>query len=211
MNCAESLASDLQSEKNIGYVVINMLDINIISEKVQKAADIFPEKQIDILVNCAGVISSSSFEDMMEREYDTVMDINMKGTYFMCQAVCQHMKEKKIRGHILNVSSSSALRPAWNPYQISKWAVKGFTKGLADIMIPYGIVVNAIAPGPVATSMLNREEGDTLYNENNPSKRFAMPDEIANLALFMVSDMGNMIVGDTFYITGGSGVISLHK
>lgn len=63
----------------------------------------------------------------------------------------------KIKGHILNVSSSSALRPAWTPYQMSKWSIRGFTMGLADLLMPYGIVVNAIAPGQTATPMLGKK------------------------------------------------------
>ena len=120
------------------------------------------------------------------------------------------MIENKIKGHILNVTSSSALRPAWTPYQISKWAVKGMTKGLADMMISHGIVVNAIAPGPTATPMLGKSETDCIYESYNPSHRYAMPEEIAALAVFMVSGAGDMIVGDTFYMTGGSGTITLH-
>ena len=129
----------------------------------------------------------------------------------MCQAMGKYMIDHKLKGHILNVSSASALRPAWTPYEISKWGVRGFTKGLADTMLPYGIIVNAIAPGPVATPMLGVQEGDSIYNGVNPSGRYAMPSEIAALAVFMVSDFGNLIVGDTFYMTGGSGTISLHK
>ena len=120
------------------------------------------------------------------------------------------MIDKKIKGHILNVTSSSALRPAWTPYQMSKWAVRGLTKGLADMMIPHGIVVNAIAPGPTATPMLGKEEGDSIYEPYTPARRYAMPEEIASLAVFMVSGAGDMIVGDTFYMTGGSGIITLH-
>lgn len=120
------------------------------------------------------------------------------------------MLNKGIKGHILNVTSSSALRPAWTPYQMSKWAVKGLTLGLADMMIPHGIVVNAIAPGPTATPMLGKEAGDNIYEPYTPSRRYAMPEELASLAVFMVSGAGDMIVGDTFYMTGGSGTITLH-
>ena len=205
--CIEILNKDDSMAKGI---VMNMLDVSSMENKVEKVAEMLPQKKIDILVNCAGVLGSAYFEEMTEAEYDRIMDINMKGTYFMSQAICKHMINKKIKGHILNVSSSSALRPAWSPYHLSKWAIKGFTKGLADIMIPYGIVVNAIAPGPVATKMMDKKEGDTIYLDN-PVGRYALPDEIANLAVFMVSEMGNMIIGDTFYITGGSGILSLHK
>ena len=180
-------------------------------DKVDEAASLFPDNRIDILVNSAGVVAHSGFENMTEEEYDNIMNVNAKGTYFMSQAVSRFMIAHKIRGHILNVSSSSALRPAWTPYQMSKWAVRGMTLGLADALLPHGIIVNAIAPGPVATPMLGKYEGDSIYNYANPSGRFSMPQEIANLAVFMVSSMGDLIVGDTFYITGGSGTITLHR
>ena len=175
--------------------------------RIRSAAELFPENRIDILVNCAGVINHSRFEEISEEEYDSIMDINTKGTFFMCQAMGKFMIDRHIKGHILNVSSSSALRPAWTPYQMSKWAVRGFTLGLADTLLPYGIIVNAIAPGPVATKMLGKSETDNIDNPSCPIGRYALPGEIASLATFMVSDLGDMIVGDTFYMTGGSGTI----
>lgn len=205
-SCCEKLAGGV----NLSYIVINVKDVKTMSEKIKTAAAMFPEQRIDILVNSAGVVSHSDFLDMSEQEYDNIMDTNAKGTFFMSQAVAKYMIENRIKGHILNVTSSSALRPAWTPYQMSKWAVRGFTLGAADKLLPYGIVVNAIAPGPTATPMLSKNEGDTIYHPNTPAKRYAMPSEIAALATFMVSDMGNMIVGDTFYMTGGSGTITLH-
>lgn len=190
---------------------MNVLDVALLFEKVCTASSLFPENKIDILVNSAGVVAHSSFEDMTEEEYDCIMDTNAKGVFFMSKAVSRHMVENKVKGHILNVTSSSALRPAWKPYQISKWSVKGLTLGLADSLIKKGIIVNAMAPGPVATPMLEKQEGDSIYNATRPSGRFATPGEIAELAAFMVSDMGDLIVGDTFYITGGSGTITLHN
>lgn len=106
------------------------------------------------------------------------------------------MKEKKIKGHILNVSSAAALKPGYTPYEISKSGVRSFTLGAAAELIPYGIVVNAIAPGPVATAMLGRKEGDTLYTDCIPAKRFATPSEIGQLAVIMVSDMCDLVIGD---------------
>lgn len=102
------------------------------------------------------------------------MDINLKGTFFLSQAVAEHMIDKKIKGHILNVSSASSLRPT-------------------------------------STEMLGRKETDEINHDISPIGRYATPQEIANLVLFMVSDMGNLIVGDTFYMTGGSGTVSLHR
>lgn len=196
--------------ENFAYIVIDINEIESMPEKIKTAAAMFSENRIDILVNSAGIANQSDFLDMTEQEYDHIMDINAKGTFFMSQAVAKHMIENKIKGHILNVTSSSALRPAWTPYQMSKWAVKGFTLGAADKLLPYGIVVNAIAPGPTVTPMLGKNEGDNIYHPTIPAGRFIMPSEVAALATFMVSDMGDMIVGDTFYMTGGSGTITLH-
>lgn len=190
-------------------IVIDIKDIASIPSKLKEAAGLFEENKIDILVNSAGVHHTLSFETMNEEEYDKIMDTNVKGTFFISQAMGLFMIEQGIKGHILNISSSSALRPAWGPYQMSKWAIRGLTLGLAEKLQPYGIVVNAIAPGQTATPMLNKTDLGNIYNGYALSGRYIMPEEIANLAVFMVSDMGNMIIGDTFYMTGGSGTISL--
>lgn len=193
----------------VKHILLNVLEVDSIPTKISEASQLFGK--VDILVNCAGVINKSDFMHTSVKEYDHIMDINVKGTYFMCQAMSKYMIDNQIKGHILNVSSASALRPAWTPYQISKWAIKGFTLGLADTLLPHGIIVNAIGPGPVATSMLGKENDENINNNSNPSGRFIKPEEIANLATFMVSDMGSMIVGDTYYITGGGGTISMHR
>lgn len=190
------------------------LDVRKIEElrgDILKAASLYEENRIDILVNSAGVGQQSPFGTITEEEWDLVMDINAKGTFFMCQEMGNYMKERGIKGHILNIASSSSLRPACAPYLISKWGVRGMTMGIADELIKYGIVVNAVAPGPVATPMLGKQEEDNIYSATNPSGRIALPTEIAALATFMVSDYGNLIVGDTYFMTGGSGVISLHR
>ena len=186
------------------------IDLNNVTEfdnKVSQAISLFPENRIDILVNCAGVHGDQKFGIVSEATYDAVMNTNLKGLFFMTQIVSNYMKEKKIKGHILNVSSAAALKPGYTPYEISKSGVRSFTLGAAAELIPYGIVVNAIAPGPVATAMLGRKEGDTLYTDCIPAKRFAMPAEIGQLAVIMVSDMCDLVIGDTFYISGGSGTI----
>lgn len=186
------------------------IDLNNVTEfdnKVSQAISLFSENRIDILVNCAGVHGNQKFGIVSEATYDAVMNTNLKGLFFMTQIVSNYMKEKKIKGHILNVSSAAALKPGYTPYEISKSGVRSFTLGAAAELILYGIVVNAIAPGPVATAMLGRKEGDTLYTDCIPAKRFATPSEIGQLAVIMVSDMCDLVIGDTFYISGGSGTI----
>lgn len=195
--------------ENVRYIVIDVTNVKSLAEKITVAAKMHEEKRIDILVNSFGVHHSSSFENITEEEYDKIMGINAKGLFFSCQAFCNYMIKNQIKGNILNISSSSALRPAWGPYQMSKWAVNGFTKGLAKKMIAHGIVVNAIAPGQTATPMLGKDDVDDIYCNSAISKRYLLPDEIATWATFLVSDLGKMIIGDTLYVTGGSGVITL--
>lgn len=139
-------------------------------------------KKIDILVNNAGVlgghISSSSID-----EYDKVMNTNLRGVFFLSQLVGHYMKENGIQGNILNVASSSSLRPAASAYTISKWGIRGLTLGLARVLSPYGITVNGLAPGPTATPMLMKKTTDNLAFERNPLGRYALPEEIANMAV----------------------------
>lgn len=201
---------ELNSDKVKG-LAFNICNVNCLNGFLDDVISLFPNSQLDILVNCAGYNPKKSFFDITEEEFDKTFGTNVKGLFFLSQAVSKYMIKCKIKGHILNLSSSSALRPAWSPYEMSKWTIRGFTVGLADTLISHGIVVNSIAPGPTATPMLGVNENGDLDLPSSPIGRFATPDEIANLSLLLVSDLGNLVVGDTLYATGGSGVISLHR
>lgn len=160
----------------------------------------------DILVNNAGV-QDGIFGSTTEEQYDSVLNTNLKGVYFLSQIVATNMKNNNVCGNILNIASVSSIRPATSPYMLSKWGIKGLTKGLAKMLIPYGITVNAIAPGATATPMLGRGN-DNLHNPNNPMGRMTTVEEIANMAVVLVSDMGRSVVGDVIYMTGGAGTIT---
>ena len=185
------------------------MDVCKINQTAQIVRDLFEKEPIDILVNSAGVHGSDKFGCVTEETFDSVMNTNVKALYFLSQTVSNLMIQNDIKGHILNLSSASALKPSWTPYEISKRAVDGITQGMAHKLIQHGIVVNAIAPGPTATSMI-REDGNLEW-PFNPSGRMSTVEEIANLALYMVSPMGDGIVGDTFYLTGGSGTINKNE
>lgn len=199
------------SSKEVITMMLDVADVKSFEDKIEEAWNAFGTGKIDILINCAGINDSKPFLEVTEDVYDRIMDVNTKGTYFLSQTIAKKMIKNKVHGHILNISSASALRPASTPYILSKCAISGMTKGMADVLIKYGIVVNAIAPGPVATQMVGKENTDEISHASSPAGRYALPCEIAHLAAYMVSGYGDLIVGDTFYITGGSGTISLHK
>ena len=118
-------------------------------------------------------------------------------------------KQGKDKKHILLVSSSRGAEPAWSPYGISKWSLNGFTQGLAQILLPSNIIVNSIAPGSTATELIGVKEGDNIFSEENGNGRLIMPDEVANVAKLLVSPSGDMIVGQTIYVSGGRGVFDI--
>lgn len=186
-----------------------IVDINDISAMEIAIDRLTKTDTIDILVNSAGTHGTDTFGNVTEETFDRVISANVKALYFISQKVANHMISEKIHGHILNVSSASSIKPSWTPYEISKRAVNGITQGMAHKLIEHGIVVNGLAPGPTATPMMQRD--NDLAWPGNPSGRMSTPEEIAALALFMVSGRGDGIVGDTFFMTGGSGTICIDK
>ena len=117
------------------------------------------------------------------------------------------MIDNKIKGNILNVSSSSAVRPALTSYQLAKWGIRAFTKGLAKELSPRDIVVNSIAPGPTATDML-LDGGDNINRPSSPNGRYSTPEEIASLCVVLVSKLARVVDGDTIFATGGAGILT---
>lgn len=182
-----------------------VLDISDVQDIKKVVSAIYETESPDLLVNSAGVMGKGRFGNVEVEDWDKIINTNVRGTFFMTQEVSKKMIERKIKGHILNLSSSSALRPCYSAYIVSKHLVRDLTQGFAKELIRHGIVVNAIAPGPTATDMIGADEND-LANLEVPAGRIATVDEIANHALSLLSEMGDMVVGSTLYVTGGSGI-----
>lgn len=161
---------------------------------------------IDILVNNAG-INGGSMPNIKEDEYDTILNVNLKSVYYLSEIFGKYFIENKINGNILNISSASCIRPGNSPYILSKWGLRSLTLGLAKSLGPHGITVNAIAPGPTATKMILNNNSN-LSLTRIPLGRYIMPEEIASMAVFLVSDMGKSIMGDTIFMTGGAGLLT---
>lgn len=166
--------------------------------------------KLDIFISSAGVHTEDvDFWCMDVHEFDRVLDINLKGTFFACQSVGRYMRDNRIKGSILLISSSRGSEPAWSPYGISKWGLNGLTKGLGKIFVTYGINVNAIAPGSTATELLGIKEGDSITSNENGMGRLIMPEEVATLAKLLVSDAGKMINGEVIHIAAGRGTFDI--
>lgn len=209
-NAVVKLKKEIGNSENMfvcGEVLDNTMTTQI-EDRWKQILSHNENKHIDILVNNAGVISKTHFGKTDEKDYNLVMETNLKGTYFLSEIVSNYMIENGIKGNILNISSSSALRPAVSAYSMAKWAIHGLTLGMAKKLSPYGIVVNSIAPGPTATRMLQSDNIININRMSSPSERYATASEIANLAVIMVSDMSKMLNGDTMYATGGCGLLT---
>ena len=205
----EKLNKAVNDLSPLGAVSGLAFDISNISN-MQEIVNEFLSREkphIDILVNSAGINGSERFGFITEEMYDLVLNTNLKGILFLSQLIANYMKENHIKGNILNIASTGSFRPADTAYRISKWGLRGLTLGMAKSLIKHGIVVNGIAPGPTATSMLSASNEDISW-VRNPSGRMATVEEIAELAKFMVSGSGRMIVGEIVSLSGGAGVLT---
>lgn len=203
--CVAKLQIKHPNIDKIQYVIMDNRDVS----SIEKAMELTNMQNIDILVNNAGV-AGGNISNATVQDYDAILETNLRGPFFLSKIVAQNMINNKIKGNILNIASSSSLRPANSAYNISKWGIRGLTLGMAKSLIKHNIIVNGIAPGPTFTTMLKKDisKSNDISNYRLPSGRFAMPEEIASMAVVMVSSLGRTIVGDIIYMTGGAGIIT---
>ena len=168
---------------------------------------------IDIMVNNAGIISETDFLDVTEAEYDRLMAINVKGVFFGCQAAGKKMVENG-GGTIINMSSAGAYRAMaeLSTYCASKVAVRILTYALADRFGDDGIRVNSINPGFSKTQMMTDSQlgsgiqgriAAKMIKETIPAGRFGEPEDVANVALFLASDLSSYVNGESILVDGG--------
>lgn len=203
----EAIDKEVSRKGNIFGIVMNNTDVKSMPSKLQDIERVLGTGHIDILVNNAGVVGGE-VKDCTEDLYDTILDTNLKGTFFLSKLVARYWVDNQIEGNILMMGSSSSLRPATSAYTLTKNALYGFTKGLAKVLAPHGITVNGLAPGPTATPMTMPKGVRDEISFPNPLGRYVMPGEIANMAVFLVSNMGRSIIGDMVFMTGGSGIVT---
>jgi len=172
--------------------------------------------KIDILVNNAGTSPvMDSVLDIEERAWDAVMNLNLKGLFFLSQAVARMMKEQG-GGRIINVASVDAFKPEYlvSAYSISKAAVVMVTRAMARELAQYNIRVNCIAPGAVSTKLLDSHWSNIPEEEAKaqkealakriPAGHIAQPEEMANIAIFLASESSSYVTGQTIIAEGGT-------
>jgi len=163
----------------------------------------------DILVNNAGIEIESPFWDVTEKDYDAVLNVNLKGAFFLTQAFVRRLRDAKLPGRVINISSvhEDMVFPHFSTYCVSKGGIRMLMRDLAVELGPLNITVNNIAPGAIATPintkmMANKTQLDALL-ANIPLGRMGTPEDVAGLALFLASDDGAYCTGSTFIIDGG--------
>ncbi len=163
----------------------------------------------DILVNNAGVEKHAAFLDVTEQDYDAVLDVNLKGAFFLTQFFARRLVEAKQPGTVINISSvhEDMVFPNFSTYCASKGGMRMVMRDLAVELGPVGITVNNIAPGAVDTPinanlMADQPKLEALLR-NIPLGRIAKPEEIAGVAAFLASSDGAYVTGSTYFIDGG--------
>jgi 3-oxoacyl-[acyl-carrier protein] reductase len=163
---------------------------------------------LDVLVNNAGVYPRVPFLEMKEGDWDYVLDVNLKGSFFCAQAAARRMVQGGHRGAIINLSSQAVRGAVLGVhYSASKSGVVGMTRAMALELAPHGIRVNAVAPGLTDTAQPrygHDEEGLAALARAVPMGRMAQPGEIGDVIVFLASDDARYITGQVVNVNGGS-------
>ena len=210
--CASRTSKDLEKVveelKAMGGDAISIpLDVSNLSD-FKKAIDYTIEKfgKIDVLVNNAGIVKDNLILRMKEEEWDTVIDVNLKGTFNGVKSVVLHMIKKKY-GRIINISSVSGLMGNFGQinYSAAKSGIIGLTKTSARELASRNITVNAVAPGFINTDMVSNfnDKFKEELLQRIPLGRIGDPDEVASTVIFLSSKLAGYITGQTISVNGG--------
>lgn len=163
---------------------------------------------LHVLINNAGVIRDNVIWKMPVEDFETVLDINLKGTWLMCREAAKIMKEQK-QGRIVNIASRAWLgNPGQSNYSASKAGIVGLTRVLALELGKYHVLVNAVAPGLIDTPLTNGLEKDVLEKliQAQPTKSIGRAEDVAHAVMFLASEQTQFITGQTIYVDGGKSI-----
>ena len=205
VSAAEKVVEEIKSAG--GEAIANgasVTDLKQVEEMVKQTMDTWG--RVDILVNNAGITKDNLLMRMSEEDYDRVMEVNMKSVFNMTKA-CQRTFLKNRKGSIINMSSVVGVKgnAGQSNYAASKSAIIGFSKSIALELGSRNIRCNVIAPGFIKTEMTDKlsEEVVQSWNDNIPLKRPGESEDVANLCLFLASDLSNYITGQVINVDGG--------
>ncbi|MEL6150389.1 MAG: SDR family oxidoreductase [Chloroflexota bacterium] len=199
-------ASSAASEHNVKTFVqqVNITEREQVAAFVSAAVAEFGT--IDVLVNNAGIFYNAPFEEQTDDQWNRIMSVNVNGTFMMSQEVVRHWLATERGGSIVNLASISASVAFVNSsaYCTTKAAVASLTRCLALEYGPKGIRANSMAPGIIDTTMLpSQEDNDRWAREKLPLRRLGLPEDVADVALFLASDESRYVTGDMIYVDGG--------
>ena len=207
-DAAEQVANHVRGcGRRVILVKADMAQIEQVRSMVSAAQDALGP--IDVLVNNAGVFPRVPFLEMTESDWDYVLDVNLKGSYFCAQSVAKAMVSGGRSGVIINLTSGAAFRssPRGVHYVASKGGVLSMTRAMALELAPYRIRVNAIAPGLTDTAQPRYGSSEAELADMAraiPLGRMARPEDIARAAIFLASDSAGFVTGQTLHVNGGS-------
>ena len=164
---------------------------------------------VDVLVNNAGVERPMPFLDIDEATWDLMIDVDLKGAFLCAQACARAMRDAGRGGSIVNISSihEDVAFPGYTPYCAAKGGLRMLMRNAALELAAYGIRVNNVAPGAIATPInaktLNDPDKVATLQRIIPLKRMGRPEEVAEVALFLASDASTYVTGSTYYVDGG--------
>jgi 3-oxoacyl-[acyl-carrier protein] reductase len=205
---AEQLSK--QFNREVPYVAVDVTNRQQVEDAVAKTVDKFG--RIDILFNNAGINKLEPIWEIKDETWDLVMNVCLRGTMWTMRAAIPHMI-KQGKGAIVNMASAAgwiASSGGEAPYSAAKAGVMGLTRAAAGELAGKGIRVNAIAPSVIYNEFLERIYPKSMFEgakKRNPMGRLGEPAEVANLALFLASDMSSYITGEVISISGGSIVV----
>lgn len=190
----EDTLKKTSEEIGCSYMVLDMMSPEKFDKFISEAESKLDG--LDILVNNAGVsLHENSFFDVVPDGFDTQIDTNFKGGYFLTQRFIKKMIESGRAGNVLFISSETGETVDFRPYGFTKAAVNSMVQGLAHLYAKNNIRVNAIAPGVTASDMTGFKADDNLYTDYNRIGRIYLPEEVAEVASFLISDISNCVSG----------------
>lgn len=163
--------------------------------------------KIDLLVANAGITHYANFFDFTPEDFQRVVDLNLRGTFFLVQAVARHLRDRGQGGRMVLMSSIIGLRSFPNSavYSMTKAALNAMSNSLVLDLAPHGITLNTLIPGAILTERTQHEgeNYERTWSELNPNGRVGTPADMANAALFLLSDASRHITGQTLVVDGG--------